>query len=422
MTGAAWGYQQPTEADWNKFRKYASWMRQISFTLEARVSDEVLHAISANLPNGFPCPQLRELFWVSSGNRTFNRIFVSSHLTKFRFWYCPSNIEVLADLASVMADLQTPSLQHLEISDHVPEDPILTSLMSVISSVIPRCGPSLTSVIVSVPLTDAAIWHIMQLPELTTWKTRSGLPVIESDLSAVNTFPKLQNLCLRSTEALKWLPFLGEHTHRAPSGRVTSAPRNHERYQSLTTINCTHEAPSKVDAAFISPIMSFHGLINLHLKSICSTERGCGFRLTDDDVGEFAAALPNLNNLNLGRVCSANSCETTVASLLIISACCKNLGRMKIHFRTSNLLQDLESMPNDPRLRDLFRLPRCGLGELGVSKAPLQMEQGYEQVAEGFFRIFPSISEISGTKRGWKIISGELAKSIRTNRQSANLL
>ena len=235
MTNAGWGYRQPTETEWNKFRKYASWMRKIFFGLRAEVSDELLHVISANLPSKIMCPLLQRLTWFSSGNRAFNRILVSSHLKEFSFLGALADIGVLADLASVMMELRTPYLQALAICVPIPKDPILTSLTVALSSAILRCGPSLTSVVISVPLTDAAIRHIMQLPGLTKWDTKGGPPAV-SDLSVLDTFPKLQHLCLRTTEALEWLPFFGADTHRTPSGRVAPASHDCGPYQTLTTI------------------------------------------------------------------------------------------------------------------------------------------------------------------------------------------
>lgn len=405
--------QQPTETEWNRLRRRASWMRELHFYSghwqDDTVPDEILDVISASLPSGFICPQLRIVSWSSSTHRVFNRIFVSSHLTKFKFSCRQSNIEVLVGLASVMAELQAPFLQSLVIITPIPEDPILTNLKTALSSAILRCGPSLTNIIISVPLTGAAVRHAMQLPELTTWGT-GGAPPDVLDLSPLDTSPKLECIHLHTVEALRWLPFFKENARRPPSDRVTHSQRNRGPHQTLTTIEC--QAPSRVDAALMSSLMLFRGLRYLHLEPICSRAGGCGFDFTDDGVGEMVTALPNLYGLNLGDVCSADSCKTTVASLLITSACCKDLEYLRIHFRTRDLLHDLESMPNNPRLRNLLQLPRCRLGQLDVSKAPLEMEEGYERVAEVFLRIFPSIRGVSGKDPGWDMISKVISKKL----------
>ena len=340
--------------------------------------------ISDNIPGGFMCPQLREVNWVTAEHRTFNNLFVSSRLTAFKFSCGEDNIGVLADLASVMAELQVPSLQSLGITNPIPEDPILTSLTTALSSAILRCGPSLASLVVCVPLTDAAVRHIMQLPELTTLDMTNGPPEV-SGLSPLNTFPKLKSITLSTIEALNWYPFFMADPH--------------------------HTSLDQVGAPFVSPVMWFRGLKELHLESLCSRAHGCGFSLTDSDIAEMAAALPNLVHLDLGEVCSADSCETTVASLLIISTCLKDLKYLDIHFRTGNLLLDFGSMSSNPQFRDLFHLPRCGLQSLDLYSAPLGREEGYEQAAGGFLSIFPSARWITGVEPGWDKICKELTRS-----------
>ena len=153
-----------------------------------------------------------------------------------------------------------------------------------------------------------------------------------------------------------------------------------------------------VDATSMSPVMLFHGLVRLSLRSRCSRSDGCGFGLTDDDIAEMA----NLVDVSFGVASTANSCRTTVSSLLFLSTRCKNLEYLEIHFNTTNLHDDFESMPENPRLRDLYALPRCRITELPVSKAPLLVdEEDYEVVLAGFLSIFPSLFEFSGVDPGW---------------------
>ena len=363
--------------------------------------------ISANVPSGFLCPQLRKVAWTSWGQRTFNNLFVSSRLTAFEF--SSRDIEAIAGLASVMTELQTPCLRTLNIEFSPLEDPLSTNVTTALSSFVLRCGSLLTEIVILVPLTDAAIRHIMQLPELTLWETKSRPPDVPG-LSPLDTFPKLERIYLRSVEAINWLPFFKTDTYRASSNQVTHVPRNRGPYQTLTTIYCDYAASCQVNAAFMSPVMLFRGLNTLHLEWICSTG-WCGFRLTDDDVGEMAAALPNLTALDLGSICSADSCQTTVASLLIISTCCKHLKVLRTHFRTGNLLHDLDSMPSNPRLHGLFQLPRCRVRGLCLSNAPVRMGSDcYKRVAEGFISIFPSIDWVYGNGRVWPLVDKELER------------
>ena len=361
--------------------------------------------IAANIPTGFVCPQLRKVAWISTTHRTFTNLFVSSRLTAFEF--SASNINAVAGLASVMAELRTPCLQTLDIVSPPLEDPLLTTVTTALSSFVLRCGFSLTRIVILMPLTDAAIRHIMQLPELIIWETTNGLPDVPG-LSPLDTFPKLERLCLHTAEALNWLPFFKTDAHRTSSNRVTHTPRNRGPYQTLTTIDYKFGGPCQVDAALMSPVMLFRGLNILRLRWTCSTG-WCGFHLTDDDVGEIATALPNLVSLDLGGPCPDDSCQTTIASLLIISTCCKHLKKLRTHFRMWNILRDIESMPDNPRLHGLFQLPRCGVEGLSMLQASLLLSSDHcKRVAEELINIFPSLHWIYGGSLGWHFVALEL--------------
>jgi len=195
------------------------------------------------------------------------------------------------------------------------------------------------------------------------------------------------------TEAsLGWLPLFGANARRTLPGQGPG--------QRLTTLACL--AHVSLDAAFVSPIMLFRGLAHLALRPPCFSPGGCTFRLTDKDIADIAMALPKLEEALFGHVCPVNSCLTTVSSLLFLSARCKNLTWLEIHFNTTNLRRDLESMVENPRLRDLCALPKCPLGQLIVSQAPFLIEEGdYEPVLAGFRCIFPSLGGVAGMVEGW---------------------
>jgi len=150
-----------------------------------------LHMISENSLDGIMCPRLRELRWLCSVKPLpFFRLFLSPHLTAFSFRYAflkPVPDEVFANLTSAILELPAPSLQSLRIEFDTPHKVISTLLESAVSSTVLRCGPSLTSLYVEVPLSDAAIQHIMKLPKLTSWGVVNGPPRV-FNLSLCNTF------------------------------------------------------------------------------------------------------------------------------------------------------------------------------------------------------------------------------------------
>ena len=188
------------------------------------------------------------------------------------------------------------------------------------------------------------------------------------------------------------------------SFRTSGQPSNRGPGQRLIALNSLAEAPT--DAASVSPVTAFHGLVDLLLGSPCSRTRGCAFNLTDDNIAEIATALPRLRNASFGRVCSANSCRTTVSSLVSLSTRCKKLSFLEIHFNTMNLRGDLESASADPRPGNSPGFPERSDFSLSLGIAPISTsDEDIGPVLTGFLTIFGSLDKISGYTTGQRKLS-----------------
>jgi len=66
------------------------------------------------------------------------------------------------------------------------------------------------------------------------------------------------------------------------------------------------EVEVSVEAALISPIILFYGLVDLRLQSYCFGPGGWALSLTDDDIVEVTVALPHLGYARLLRRLVAN--------------------------------------------------------------------------------------------------------------------
>ena len=301
----------------------------------------------------------------------------------------------------VILELNPSPLRFFQLHWSIPEE--ASQEMGLVISFILRCGPALEALSVLTPLSDAVVQHIMQLPNLVWWSTMCDPPKT-SNLSRTDIFPRLKVLELQGTpESLQWFPFFGESARFISSGQQSFS---REPTPMLTVLDSSVAAP--VDAALMSFIIPFRGLVILDLETPCSSTDRCAFDLTDDNVAGIAAALSNLHYARFGRVCHADACKTTVSSLVHLSVCCNNLGTLEIHFNTRNLHGDFKSMPEDPQLRDLYALPRCKLKSLKVSFAPLRSTEDYGELAKGFHFIFPSLRETTGVNPSWSELSSKL--------------
>ena len=200
--------------------------------------------ISLNSLNGTVCPGLRDLIWVAqSYSLPFYRHFISPRLTTFSSAYklIPGRDPdmILPNLPSMIAELQTSSLQSLKVDLSIDTVLALTDLNSTVSSAALRCGPSLTTLSISVSLgpSDTATQYIMQLPGLTTWTTMNGPPRV-SDSSPSDAFPKLSTLHPHAEALVGWNSFLGASAHRASSEPGTHAPSDRRPSKQLIALVC----------------------------------------------------------------------------------------------------------------------------------------------------------------------------------------
>lgn len=193
------------------------------------------------------------------------------------------------------------SLDQLSIISRQRKGPI----SDAISSFICRCEPSLKGFGTRVPLSEAAIRHLMQLPNHRYWKTVQGPPLTIPTF----VFPSIEGLRLCEPEALPWIHLLASHEQHVLRGSSTLATSRTNARETLKSLKCTSN--SIFDSSLLASIATFRNLVTLCVGTSCYTTEGCAFRLTDDDMEDFAVGLPHLRDLELGRPCRFNSCNAT---------------------------------------------------------------------------------------------------------------
>ena len=278
-----------------------------------------------------------------------------------------------------------------------------------LSSVALHCGPSLTEFTSPIPLSDAAVIHLIHLPHLHVWHVETPPPTYSTPPLPL-IFPPLKDLSL-GENAYEWLSLFGRlEDHTSLARGTTPLSRMKESLVALT-IQCLPRPMT--DFTFTSPIQIFRNLGLLDVDVFCHDEDGegqCTFMLDNDNVAKLVMALPQLGHLVLGHPCFENSCATTVACLLSISVYCAKLETLEIHFNTTNILEDFKYISEDPKFRELRSLPRCSLSFLDVFAMPLTLNtSGYQAVADGMVDIFPSMKRCEGlSEEVWNEVSKRL--------------
>jgi len=405
----------PSVEAWNRVRRYASWMRCVKVDDSSVLTEDTYHKLRLNSPAGGWFPALQTLSWdVMKSNLPHIDLFLSPHLKRISISPPSSQTiphEILPAIASAISTLPASALETLlmEIDqDMVPPSYLKDSL----SSVVLRCGPSLTRFTSLVPLSDAAVNHLIQLPHLRTWHT-GGPPPTYAPSSLPPVFPPITKFTLESCAANGWLS-LFKHLEHTASTIHGATPMSRVK-QSLKSLNIIEGSPDPIiDVSFTSTIQIFRDLVSLNVWTDCHDNNGggqCIFRLDNDDVIKLVTTLSQLESLLLGDPCFENTCTTTVACLLPISVYSTKLRDLTIHFNTTNVVEDFKGISRDPRFQELRSLPRCTLSCLYVSQTPLTLDgPGFETVANGMTDLFPALQNIVGDERAWWQLDERIGK------------
>jgi len=409
----------PSPEAWNKAHRYASWMRYVDVDDWPVDAEDTYHKLRLNSPTGGWFPALQTLYWmVTETNLPHAAMFFSPHLERVSMcmsWsegYDEVPLHVLPAIASAISALPTSALRSMYVGvgdDGAP----LTYFEDSLSSVVLRCGPSLTEIHSPIRLSDAAMNHLIQLPHLRTLRVE-GPPPSYSASSLPLVFPPLVDFKLCEGAAYGWLSLFKRLEH---GGSVTQGMTPLSGMKgSLKQLGVKNRPGLIIDASFASPIQMFRNLATLNVDVYCigqDSEGQCTFKLNDDNVTELAMALPQLESLLLGHPCSNNTCATTVACLLPISVHCIKLQSLQIHFNTTNIVDDIKNISGDPRFQDLHSLQRCSLPRLDVMKIPLTLDApGIEIVRSGMVDIFPSVGYFTwcGGIWSWGALNDELRR------------
>ena len=419
--------EDPSPEAWNRVRHYASWMRQVCVDQRSDLVEDTFRKFRLSSPPNGWFPALQDLSWrITYSNIFYISIFISPHLKKISI-YAPGTwasftvpANILAAVASTVSTLPGSALQSLSIGLHCRAPP--GYFKDSLSSIVLRCGPSLTEFTTTVPLSDAAANHLSQLPHLRTLHI-GGTPPTYSALSSPPIFPHLTELTFGTDAACGWLSLFQHLENSVPTMQGTTLLS--ELRKSLKSLNVDDHSRPIIDVSFTSPIQMFQNLAVLDVAVSCpgyAAKGRCIFRLNNGNVAKLAMALPQLGTLSLGPPCADNTCATTVACLLPISVHCLKLRELQIHFNTTTIVDDLKEISKDPWCQELHSLPRCrSLSKLYAEWMPLTLdESGFETVVDGIINIFPSLEYCVGRGRPWEELSERITEFRRMSTLSAH--
>ena len=392
--------------EWEKLRKHGSWMRELEFLEdEDEISRDVFDVLLRRSHSEPLCPRLLKLSWVSDS--VFGGYFVHFLSPQLREVQLASRSGTVFSFPHAISALPTSSLETLRLSV-IGDESVKRAIFSLFKTV--PGGLKMLEVSHMDQLWDGAWCRIMVLlPRLRTLET-DQFPPSQSPPSAPVFFFPLRQASFRGPGASRWIHFLSENCGQSV---VTPAgPKPRTVAPLLSQLYCDFDV--QLDSPLMSCFRVFQNLSSLRLGGGCSSNV-CAFRLTDEDVSQFATQLPRLRRLSLGFVCALNTCTTTANSLLTLSVHCKELRELRIHFNTRNFARDVGDSLRNPLRRNPWPPSRCPLTVLDVGWAPLSpsaLGVGLFPTLVGLVDIFPQLQGIkfhSGqTSLGWRLLNAHL--------------
>ena len=279
----------PSPEAWNKVHRYASWMRKLHLNWFSPIEDDAILKFRLNSPASGWFPALQELRWfITRSNILYADLCSSPDLKKVSIYSSWFNSEVPHDLlpatASIISALPTSVLQSISADfDHHREVP-WAYFEDAFSSAVLRCGPSLTDFATPIPLSDAAMNHLIRLPHLRTWRIEHPPPNYSASSLPLG-FPPLTEFTLGKGVVYEWLS-LFERLEDVTQG----ATPLYKVKESLESLHVEGLPSPIIDSSLTSPIRMFHNLVSLDLGAHCHGQ--CSFKLNNSDVTDLAMALP----------------------------------------------------------------------------------------------------------------------------------
>jgi len=227
-------------------------MRGLIFSWSTLIPDNTFFRLWSNSP-GLLCPHLEWLDWdvrAAAMFLYFPQFFLSPHLKRVtlhsRYPQSRALQQELRLLPEVISFLPT-SLEHLSLECGPWEE---ETLKDAISSLVLRCGPSLRTFDAREPLSEAALHHLIQLPNLCHWNTTQG----PSQTISTPIFLSLEELRLKERLALVWLHLLVSHGKGILQNEFASATSHTKVRETLKSLGCYEYT---IDPSLLSSVVKF---------------------------------------------------------------------------------------------------------------------------------------------------------------------
>jgi hypothetical protein len=407
---------EPSEEQWVRFSTYARRMRAITEPRAFIPSQTAIQFLRARFSTNHMLPLLRSLEWLYVSSALLQScvpLLISPHLAHIRLHFEDNSPERGLPIMRTLIKA-SGSLESVEITPEFDS----SEMQDAVSTLLLSCNPNLLrKFCVASPISEAALLHAAQLPELQEFSLRGGTPGLSYPLP-ITTFPSLRTMLISTGGLPTWLKVL----RHIQSKRLVDLSVDFDSgdHGSLLTIS-THLQHAGIhgtltvlrlclvegwilNGASITPLLVLGELTSLAIFTRCGREL-CIFSLSDKDIERLVKAMPKLEDLSLGTPCPAQMRDDlTVKSLLAIAKYSKALKLLSMHINCESIVTSA-SEREFPGLFDFdTKAPSeaissdydgCPLRLAAFGSCPIPMdEEGGIIVALTLLRLFPRLNGV----------------------------
>ena len=191
-------------------------MRKVEVKESSYIAEVSFRKLHFNSPAGGSFPALQSLtLCITTSNLPYTILFFSrnlEHVSILVSWPFSNDVphDAISGAASVISTIPTSALQRLFIQIDPARMP-WPHFKDSLSSLILRCGPSLTVFVSEIPLSDTAVNHLLQLPHPHTHHGSVLYETGPKNVGATRRSHRRQGLCGRRSR------FDGGHIKLYPS-------------------------------------------------------------------------------------------------------------------------------------------------------------------------------------------------------------
>ena len=410
--------KMPTAAELARFTKYSLRMRELKLKLsEEPIPSNALSVLQLRTLNEPLLPNLKllELKAAVAGVIPFIPLLLSQKTTDIEIQFVSKPPAVM--VASMMVNLPKlcPHARSITL-EPLPRDSTVTDAAS---EMLLTCNlDTLRFFYVDSPLTEEAYRVIFRLPNLRALWTVFTKPVSLPDVS----LPALVSLDIEYHHDHAWLErFRGvtfskltEVTFHAKCQQVGAFLEAFEQLALATSASAGLSCFSFHTFLAWNPsyysLLAFKQLKELNLEFSC--HGGCSSSIDDEILVTLAQAMPKLKILQLGKAPCQVPGGVTIHGLIALSHHCRDISKLRVHFRTNNLIEALNVASGAPQSPQESCLPweGCALTSLEVGAIPL-LDRQRHSVMFALLRIFPRLHGIVYIGEQWKWVADMVALS-----------